>query len=366
MFDDDASEKIPAPDLSYRPNDPNEYDPNIAIIGCGNISKWHLRAYERAGYRVAAMCDLTRSKAERRRDEFYPEADVYTESADIFERADVDVVDIATRPNPRESLIERALRADKHVLSQKPFVTDLRVAENLVDLAERRGLKLAVNQNGRWAPQFSYIRHAVDAGLIGDVTTAHLSEHWDHDREDDPEFEAMKHAVLYDFAVHWFDLVSCLLDDPLRVHASAAYSPTQKTVPPLFAQVLVEYDDAQVSLVFDGDTSFGTQERTYVTGTDGTIESVGPNWQEQSITLYTDEGYAEPELEGEWFPVGFHGAMAELLSSIEADREPVNDARSVISTMELCFAAMASADRNEPVVPGDVRELPRYPDWPPS
>jgi len=36
-------------------------------------------------------------------------------------------------------------------------------------LAADRGLKLAVNQNGRWAPHFSYMAAAIRAGLIGEV-----------------------------------------------------------------------------------------------------------------------------------------------------------------------------------------------------
>ena len=47
----------------------------------------------------------------------------------------------------RES--QQAIRAGKHILSQKPFVTDLAVGKKLVAAAERRGVKLAVNQNGR-------------------------------------------------------------------------------------------------------------------------------------------------------------------------------------------------------------------------
>ena len=58
---------------------------------------------------------------------------------------------------------QAAIDAGKHILSQKPFVVDLDVGEELVAQAEARGVKLAVNQNGRWAPHFSYMRQAVAA-----------------------------------------------------------------------------------------------------------------------------------------------------------------------------------------------------------
>ena len=52
-------------------------------------------------------------------------------------------------------MIETALAAGKHVLSQKPFVLDLDDGTRLADLADESGVVLAVNQNGRWAPHLS-------------------------------------------------------------------------------------------------------------------------------------------------------------------------------------------------------------------
>ena len=52
---------IAAPQLPYRPRDPKRFRPGIAIVGCGGISKWHLRAYKNAGYHVVAFCDMMSS-----------------------------------------------------------------------------------------------------------------------------------------------------------------------------------------------------------------------------------------------------------------------------------------------------------------
>jgi hypothetical protein len=50
--------------------------------------------------------------------------------------------------------------------------------------------------------------------------------------------------------------------------------------------------------------------------------------------------------------------MGELLSAIAQQREPGHSARNNLRTLELCFAAVASAERGEPVVPGTVRKVP--------
>ena len=355
-----AGPRIDAPELPYLPRDPKDYSPHIGLIACGGITKDHLKAYRKAGYRVVALCDSDLTRARKRKTEFYPDAKVYRDYHDLLKRDDIEVIDVAAHPEPRAAMVEDALTAGKHVLSQKPFVLDLDFGRRLVDLADQKGVRLAVNQNGRWAPHFSYIYQAIQAGLIGQVMAVHASVHWDHSWVKDTAFAKIKHLILYDFAVHWFDLVAWYFGDrsPRRVYATTAPSPTQDIDSPLLAQALIEFDSAQASLVFDAHTQFGTEDRTYVAGSAGTITSTGVDLKHQTVTLYTSDGHATPELQGCWFPDGFHGTMGELLRAIEEDREPLNGARRNLDSLALCFAAIASAERSEPVEPGTVRKLP--------
>ncbi len=57
---------------------------------------------------------------------------------------------------------------------------DLDVGERLVALAAEHDVKLAVNQNGRWAPPFSYLTAAVRSGLIGEVASVDFTLQCDH------------------------------------------------------------------------------------------------------------------------------------------------------------------------------------------
>jgi len=346
------------PDLPYRPPEPESYDPNIALVGTGGISEQHLTAYRDAGWDVTVLCNRTREKAESRREEFYPDAEVYAEYQDVLAHDDVDIVDVTTHPREREEIIADAIDAGKHVLSQKPFVVDIDVGEELVERAAQKGVKLAVNQNGRWAPHFSYIRHAVDAGLLGDVTGVNAAVGWDHNWIGETELDDVKHIILYDFGIHWFDVLACLFDEvPESVFASFAESPSQEATPPLLGQAILEFENAQASLWFNGDVRFGPQDSIYVAGSDGTVESSGPDLSEQSVTLYTDDGYSRPELETTWFPDGFRGAMGELLCAIEEDREPSHSGQNNLRTLEICFAALGATEDGEPKRPGDIRKL---------
>jgi predicted dehydrogenase len=352
---------VAAPVLSYRPRDPKRYRPGIALVGCGGITAWHLRAYRAAKYRVVALSDVNLESAKKRRDEFYPRADVTDDVNQVLRRDDVEVVDVATHTAVRPPLIEAALKAGKHVLSQKPFVTDLGVGKRLADLADKMGVTLAVNQNARWAPHFSYMREAVRGGLIGELEAAHCDVHWDHSWVKGTAFETTPHLILYDFAIHWFDFLATLTQGTLatRVFASKARASTQDIAAPLLAQVIIEYPHAQASLIFDGHTQAGRLDRVYIAGSQGSISSSGADQDHQKVELRTASGVARPKLVGSWFPDGFHGTMAELLSSIEERRQPMNGARNNLASLALCFAAVASAARGKPVVPGTVRQLPQ-------
>jgi predicted dehydrogenase len=355
-----ATQEIAAPELPYRPPEPKGRL-GVGLVGCGGISAQHLSAYRHAGYQVVALCDRNEHKARERREKYYPEAAVYTDYRELLRRDDVQVVDLTPHPRDRAGMIRDALEAGKHVLSQKPFVTDLDQGEALCDLAERSGLRLAVNQNGRWAPHFSYLRQAVRHELLGELSSALLTVHWDHSWIIGTAFEDMHDLVLYDFAVHWFDIVTGFFGarEPRRVYAATGHAAGQRARPPMLAQALVEYEGAQATLVFNAGVVHGQQDRTYLAGTKGTALSLGPSLSEQSVTLYTAEGYAFPKLEGTWFREGFHGTMAELLCAIEERREPANGARENLRSLALAFAAIASSHSGEPKVPGQVRTLPQ-------
>lgn len=349
----------PAPDLPYRPA-ANAHPAKIALIGAGGIAVQHLTAYKAAGYEVAAICDVRRASAEELRDRFYPNAAVFDDYRRALDLPGIDVADVTTHPDVRHGIIRDALLADKHVLSQKPFTTDLDRGEELLRLAEERKRKLAVNHNARWAPHFRYAALLVRRGYVGNVQAVHMNVAWDHSWIKGTPFENIRHVILYDFGIHYFDMANVLLNGERagRVFASVARSAGQEVKPPLLGQAVAEFASAQATLMFDGQCPHGKNNRLMIVGDRGTIVSEGRDANEQVLRFTGEEETFSPALEGAWFPDGFHGAMAELLSAIAEEREPENGARSALGSLALCFAALAGADAGRPVVPGEAKTLP--------
>jgi hypothetical protein len=222
-----AAETTPA----YRPAFPPGRAQGVGIVGCGGIAKtWHLPAYGAYGVNVVGVYDPDPTATDGIRERFPFVRDVFASLDDLLADPELLVVDIATRPEVRVDLIRRAVEAGKHVLAQKPLADDLRAAREVVEEAERRGVKVAVNQNGRWSPPWRIATLLIADGAIGDVVAVtHLL-----DKPLPPlvgtHFDELEHFTIYDYCVHWIDICRCWLDGKtvaaVRAHE---YRPPQPT-----------------------------------------------------------------------------------------------------------------------------------------
>lgn len=343
--------------IDYKPKDPKKYKPGIGIIGCGDIVSVHLTAYKKAKYKIVAMADIN-EKNLMEKASMVPGVKTFTDYRELLKMKEVEVVDCATHPEERVQIIKDSLNAGKHVLSQKPFVADLQIGEELVRLANKKKLLLAVNQNGRWNPAWNYAYKVIKKGIIGEIMSINMSCNWDHNWVVGKKFNEIKHLILYDYGIHWFDIISCWVEKRAkRVYASICSAPGQKAKPPLLAQVIIEYENAQATLTFNANQTVGSRFSFFIGGTKGYILGTGNDSNYRNFCIKTKEGMFYPELEGSWFPDGFHGAMGELLCAIEEKREPWNNAKDNLKSLQLCFAACKSADTGEPVKPESVTKM---------
>src|SRR5262245_1033300 len=115
-----SSFQIPV-SLAYAPRFPEGYRPAIGVIGCGGIVRSaHLPAYRKYGLNVAGVYDIRPEAAAAARDEFgLPQA--YENLDALLDDPAIEVVDIATHPDQRVPLMQRAIAAGKHILAQKPL-----------------------------------------------------------------------------------------------------------------------------------------------------------------------------------------------------------------------------------------------------
>jgi predicted dehydrogenase len=344
-----SSTTLPLPPVEYRPSFPDGYRPGIGIVGCGGIVKLaHLAAYTAYGVDVVGVYDPAPAATDGIRERYPVVGRVFESLDELLADPRIEIVDVATHPAERLALMHRALEAGKHVLSQKPFALDASDARGLVAEAERRGLRLAVNQNGRWAPAWRIATLLVQEGAIGDVcAVTHLYEHdFGWTVGDWPD--ELEHFVIYDFSAHWIDITRCWLDGKtvaaVRAHEYRNPGQPAETKAPWGAWILIEYDDGSSAAIRSvGIETARPGNPFWIHGTEGTIRGSvrkGTDFVELerrgTVTRYA--------LEGEWMPDGFAGTLGELCSAIAEDREPFNSGRHNLLSLEMILAACRSAD----------------------
>lgn len=337
--------------IEYRPVVPDS-DVEVAMVGCGGIATVAARAYSAAGVQVTALCDLNRAAAELMRDEHFPEARVFGDLAELLDESRADIVDIATHTAVRGPLVRQALEAGRHVQSQKPFVLDLALGEELCDLADERGVLLAVNQNGRWSPHFAYLLAAARSGALGEIEAASFDVAWDHDSAVvGTPFAELDDLVLLDFGIHWFDLLGALFGDASadRVVATATTTSSQRAAVPMLASAILEYPGASAALRFHAAARRAEEGRYRVDGAAATIRSVGPALGGPDLVVTDDDGDHPIRLHGSWMPDALAGTMGELIGAIVENRTPTTSARRVLAGLRTCLAATESARTGTPV-----------------
>jgi D-apiose dehydrogenase len=191
-----------------------------AIFGCGMISEFHLRGWQRIPeVEIVALGNRSIVRAEERRDQFAPQAQVYDDLGALLKAERLDFIDILTPPALHREHCLQAKQAGLHVICQKPLCDDLSEARKLVE--EMRGYPqlFAVHENHRYRPWFQRILqlHAAQ-GFFGQVQFIRL-EHLNGTAPAEAYKLASGDGVLLEYGTHLVDMMIALLGEPQRVYA---------------------------------------------------------------------------------------------------------------------------------------------------
>ena len=115
---------------------------------------------------VVLVCDKSRQAGDRLR-KAYPAIPFTTDENEILTSTKIDVVCVITPVASHHSLAKRALENGKHVFVEKPFTCNSAQAEELIELADRRNLKIMVDHTFLFTGAVRKIRQLVDEGALG-------------------------------------------------------------------------------------------------------------------------------------------------------------------------------------------------------
>jgi predicted dehydrogenase len=139
----------------------------FGVIGYGYWGPNIVRNLDSLGNaKVVAICDK-REDSLRRAQQAHPNVQVTRDSSEVLSSPDIDAVAVITPVWTHFELAERALRNGKHVFVEKPFTSTSRQAEQLIELADKRGLTIMVDHTFLFTGAVRKIRQLIDEDELG-------------------------------------------------------------------------------------------------------------------------------------------------------------------------------------------------------
>lgn len=185
----------------------------VGLVGCGLISEAHLKAWAKTeGFSVRGVLDTNREQATKRAQQFG--IDTVFDGLDDLVKA-CDVIDVCTPPQTHAAIAEKAIAAGKHLVMEKPMVTDAADWDRMSGQVAKSGSKIAVIHNLKFLHAVRTAKQWVDEGRIGKVIrvqreflTSATSDrmlvgdkHWSHKLPGGRWFETLPHEL---YLTHWF------------------------------------------------------------------------------------------------------------------------------------------------------------------
>ena len=215
----------------------------VALVGYGAIGRVHALCYRMlplvypdlpVAAPLVAVVTRGATSAERARREL---GDVMVTAAldDVLGRGDIGIVDCCTPTGDHLRVAQAALEAGKALFCEKPLAATAEEAAAIAGLARERGLPGGVNFHFRWIPAIQEAHRRVEAGLLGQVYSFHLTYYRSSNLRCDRPLTwrsvGSGSGVLLDLGTHLIDLVLHLLGPVATVAARTRTVITERPGP---------------------------------------------------------------------------------------------------------------------------------------
>ncbi|TDE06724.1 Gfo/Idh/MocA family oxidoreductase [Flavobacterium hiemivividum] len=179
----------------------------------------------------------------------YPSVKSYATLKEVLE-SDADLIIVNTPVGTHFEYAKEVLLAGKHAVVEKAFTTTAAEAQELVDLATEKGVKLSVFQNRRWDSDLKTVRQVLLDGVLGDIVEAEF--HFDRYN---PLLSPKQHketanagaGILKDLGPHLIDQALYLFGFPQAVFADIRTTREHSLVDDWF-DILLYYPNFRVRL----------------------------------------------------------------------------------------------------------------------
>jgi predicted dehydrogenase len=330
------------------------------LVGCGGMSRrWTQVSKSHPDLELVGFVDINEEAAKTRAAD-YGEGDfvIGTDLAKVLKQTTPDAVFDCTIPEVHTSVALTAFEHDCHVLSEKPMADSMANAQKALEMAQHKNKIYAIIQNRRYDPNIRRLRHFLDAGHLGNLTTVncdfYIGAHFGGFRD------KMEHVLLLDMAIHTFDAARLITGaDPVSVYCKEWNPPGSWYDHDASAIAIFEMDN-QVVYTYRGSWCSEGLNTTWecdwrIVGDKGTLTWNGSDGF--NVEVVSETGAFRSKYEPREVPphhpndrIGGHeGIIHEFVECVLQGGTPETAGSNNIRSLAMVFGAIESAEKNMPV-----------------
>ena len=342
---------------------------NVGIIGtgwCGGI-----RAVTAAASPLVGVLSIAETNDDRRSEmAIATDAETVTGNwEDLVVDPDIQALMISATPESvHYPMAKAALDAGKHVLLEKPMALSLEEADELIDIAEAKGLKFTIGYSQRFNTKQAFAKRSLNDGTLGDPVSVLISRHIGRSLGAKIGTRGKFSPAVME-ATHDIDFAFWCLEprQPVRVYSQMAWGARAEQGVPDTQFLIITMDDGVVVTIGAGwsvPLHYPNAANTWIEfiGTDGAVMLDASH---RDIVVNTvDKGIQFPlsTMPGEFVDHVYAGPMeretTHFLEAVAYDRPVMVDPKAARVTMEVYLAADISAQENRVVeLPLDRSQL---------
>lgn len=241
----------------------------VGMIGYGGMAGWHRELIETIdGLEVGGIYDI---KEERLKYAKSLGLNVYMSEEDLLRDETIDFVLVAAPNDIHKPAAIAAMRAGKHVVSEKPVTLSSADLDEMIAVSEETGRFFTVHQNRRWDEDFLTIKKVIEEGILGEVFRIESRVHGSRGIPGDWRQEKEQGGgMVLDWGVHLFDQILLMKGETkcTKVYATLTNITNQIVDDGFYAELT--FEDGQQVFVEVGTSNFINLPRWYVLGQNGT------------------------------------------------------------------------------------------------
>lgn len=351
----------------------------VGVVGLGWAGETHLKSYLNVpNVEVVALAEPQEARLHSV-GKSYGIDNLYGDYRELVERADLDIVSVATPNHLHMPVTVAALQAGKHVLCEKPLARSGAESKQMVDAARSAKRVLEVAFNHRQRGDVQILKNYVESGSLGRVY--HGKATWMR-RAGIPGMggwftsrEMAGGGPLIDLGVHVLDMILYLMDEPEVISVSAAtYSELGPRGRGSRSQTLVGtggYEVEDLATAFlrlaDGATILveaswavygkaGDDFGVTLYGTDGGADIVVKNYGwEDTLTLYSDTAGVPSEIRPRvWRGEGHQAVVRNFVNVIRSGEWAAHDGSEGMRRTQIIDACYRSGVEGREVKVGEA------------